>query len=800
MLKKYKVLLIVMPVIIVTAITFILLNINMNAETNYSGLSQEATQMQLESLLYTQPDDYTVNTNKGSLNSKDQLVNTSNNGKLSLYFDSELCIFKVKNNETGYIWASAMDDIPDDTANMLYGGFLSSSISIDYYQLSGDTYDPNIRKAWITQAIKSTNYKGEIPAGMEGKFQIAIAPNTEYEYAYLGDTVKISVTFASAAQKRTDKTVSLGISMNVYVNLDDDGLHVRIPSEEIKEEDKNYLLAGISVMPLMGATYNNETPGYMMIPDGSGALIRYGSVDSTLASQYAFTYYGSNIGSQYSVSIYSDRYESKELTMPVFGFVNGVNQDACLGILEDGSTLANLTISPVGSFNMKVNSMYPTFRLRYTYYLYGVNLSMIENFQSDNISISYRYLSNDSANYVGLANSYQDYLLENNQLVKQASDTYKLRIDYLISDSVKSMFGYTNQEVTSVKAINSFMSVLDDNNINYISVLKGWNKKGSSGATPYQLKYFTKAGSKKSFKDLIQEAQEKGNTIYLYNDYVLSYDRGISNNSDIAYNNLMLKMKYNDAAKVLFNDYAYLSPDASLKYANKNINKYQKLGASNIALGTIGNKLFSYNLKKTNYTREDALEVYDKLLSTLDSKYGLALYQPNSYFYKYTKDYLDAKVYSNTYQMYSDNVPFVSYVLKGYIDLYGDYLNFNAIGSDMYLRYLDYAVYPSYILTEKISYNLKYTDSYHYYTTAISDFKDEILSSYNTYKEGYEAILNSKVVKRITPDNGISIIVYQNLDTLEYTTLMINYQVNDYIYDTYTIPSKSYIVVGGLYA
>jgi len=351
--------------------------------------------------------------------------------------------------------------------------------------------------------------------------------------------------------------------------------------------------------------------------------------------------------------------------------------------------------------------------------------------------------------------------------------------------------------MTSLDVVNEMMDLLEKKSINYITVFRGWNKDGASGSTPYKIKYNTKSGSTGQYKKLIEKANRSGNTIYFYNDYVKSYSKGISNNSDVALSNLMLKMNYEDGSKVLFNDYSYLYPESSLKYANKNIKQYQKLKIDSLALDSIGYMLYTYNYKKTNYSREYASNIYSQILDKLNDSFKLALFTPNNYLYKYTVDYLDAKVYSNSYQMYTDNVPFIPYVLKGYVDLYGEYLNFNAIGTDMYLRYLDYGIFPSYILTEVISSKLKYTDSYFYYTTQVNDFKDEIIDVYNTYKVGYNATLNSTVEARVVPSLGVSVIVYKNMNDNSYKTLVINYNVDDYDYLGHNVSAKSYIVLEG---
>lgn len=797
MVKRHSILIICLSIILFVILSSFMIYASGNEEM--VQVSVHASTMTLDSSLYTRVDDTSINSNKGEILDSDELITTSPNGKLSLYFNKDIYIFKIKNNETNYVYYSAYDKLPDDAATVYYGGFLSSSISIDYYQLQSDgTYDTNIRKAWMTKATKlSASEKAELPDGEIPYMKISLAANGHYHYQKINKGIKLDLEFASAGIRSTDKTVNLGIGFSVEVTLDDEGLHTYIPKESIYESSETYLLSGISIMPMMGSTFEG-TPGYMVIPDGSGALVRYGEIPTNQASQINYIFYGVNYGAYiggYTSS--TDITQNKSVTLPIYGFVNGLYQDSVYGILEEGAELAYLTLSPCGTFNMMVNHLYPTFRTRYTYFLYGVNSTMIDTIQQNDIKLSFKYLSDEDASYVGIANSYQDYLIEKGDLKRLEEKKFKVQIDFLMSDSVKNVLGYKTTTLTTIKQAEAVMNKLTTNGINFISVLKGWNKAGFSGATPYSLQYNPSVGSKSSFKNLINKEQKLGNDIYLYNDYVKAFDRGISKNSDVAKSNLLLRLKYIDVNKELFKEFGFLNPNKSLKYLNKNLKKYQNLGTKSLALDTIGNSLFTFYDQK-NYSRNEAYLIYDEMMQKLDG-YNIALYGPNNYMFKYTTSYLDMQTYANNYTAHTDNVPLVPYVLNGCIDCYGTYLNFNALGELSNLRYLDYNIYPSYLLTGVISSKLTYTDSAAYYTTNIDDWMSKILEFSDTYKAAYDAFNGYKIVKRNVKEIGLVVITYQSLSDSSYKTLVINYNDVSYNYNANEIPAKSYKVLGGRY-
>lgn len=761
-------------------------------------------QLLLDSMLYTGVDDLSENIYKGELKADDELIKVSNNGKYNLYFNSKLCIFKVKNNSTGYIYASALDEIDESTSTEFYAGFLSSSFSIYYYQQLNDSnaYNINTKRAWLTKGVKLRAAEKEgLPEAEQTKVKINIAEKTEYNYQITNGTVKVSIKYANAKEVNTDRGYSLGITVNYYVSLDDDGLHVKAPRDEIKEEDVKYRLAGIVMMPLMGATYNNQTPGYMLIPDGAGALVRYGSINPSTATQMNYDFFGSDDGSQTQGLVNNkDFVENKTLTAPTFGFINGINQDGILAILENGATQANLTVSPCGAYNIKENLMFATFKTRFNYYLYGINSTLVDELFNDDYQMTYRFVEGNNANYVGLALTYQNYLVNQNLLNKSSSNEFKMQIDFLMSDIKTSILGYSTIKMTSLNDTKKIVSELSNQGIKPMIVFKGWSSSGFSGVTPYKLSYNTKVSSRAKFKNYLNELENLGINAYLYDDLVISYQKGNASKGDIARSILRLRMTFTDNSKYLFAEYNYLNPEKTSDLANTLIKKGErKLGIDGLAIDSIGTKLFSYYDHNQMYTRFDVYQKYQDAANDLSTKYALALYNPNSYMWQYTKEYLDMPVYANAYHLYSDNVPFIPYVLKGYIDYYGEYLNFSSLGEVGILRMLDYGCFPSYILTSEISHNLKFTNAESYFTTAYADWKDEIIRVNAKYQEGYTATLNSTVKSRIIPEVGVSIVTYQNMNDGSFKTLIINYKDISVNYANTLIQPMSYIVLGGLY-
>jgi len=292
--------------------------------------------MKLDSTRYTRVDDLsTVDpTFFVPIEDTDQLV--ASNPSFNLYFDEEYVSFKVLNKETGYVWSTNIKDADAGT----FSSLLQSGIGIEYINVQKDmTISENIG---ITETV----------------FVIDTEP--------IEDGLLLHLNFGGYCAKRTcerlypdyldgkytkEEMVEYGlteinISFDVNVTLTDEGLEANVPYDSIEEGNpEEIVLASIILFPSLGATYMDDIPGYMVLPEGSGALIRYEDNEGKYITPFIERYYGENMG------LYEQRESvlSYPLSMPIFGAVHGVNQNAMIGIIEEGNTNARLFSFPNGA-------------------------------------------------------------------------------------------------------------------------------------------------------------------------------------------------------------------------------------------------------------------------------------------------------------------------------------------------------------------------------------------------------------------------------------------------------------------
>lgn len=745
---KSKKIIIAFIIIVFIASLTIIIRAYQKTEITFQ-LSNSDFNVSYSSSHYTQVDDLKENPSFGSVlrlevnetgNYDEHIIS---NEKYSLYFNRYLNIIKIKNKLTEYIWASGLDYIDNDDIQTSYNAsLLSSTLAIGYYfyNTSNNSYtDPQY--VFLNRA----NVDLTLESDVENK-PMKIIPNTS--------DVIITPTIIQRGIKLEINLFCYQINLNAYFELGDDGLRVSIPNDEIKES-KN-LIASIYIMPAFGATKNNEEPGYMVIPDGCGALIRYGKTIST--SQISMKYFGKDQGLGSSI-LNQMLNKEKNLSAPIFGLINGIKQDGVLGIIDSGCYNAELVISLCKTLNINYNFLTPRYLIRHQYLLYGVNKTVQKKRNGEDIIVNYQLLSNDDATYLGLAQTYQEYLVSKGELVKNTNALFRMNLEVLLSETVSALIGTKNINLTHLNDLNDMINYLNEKEVSNLNLtLKGWNKKGLSGNTPYQVKYNLDVGSTKAFKQLIFN----NDSIYFYNDYQTAFDKGVaSTRYDVARTIQRLKMGYHNDSLPLYQDYYKLIPEKSIEIAKNDISKYQKLMIPGLVLDSIGQEIFTSYYQGNISSRAHNASCYQELLEHL-SVFNLGLFQPNSYLWQYIDSYFEMPLFSNQLSIYTDNIPLIPYILKNYVDYYGPSINFFANQTDQLLRLLDYGALPSYTITYVQSRELKYTNSNELFSTKFDDWKDTIVDCYHQFQEAFNLIQQAKITNREVLTTGVVRISYDN--------------------------------------
>lgn len=567
----------------------------------------------------------------------------------------------------------------------------------------------------------------------------------------------------------------INFSFDINVSLKEGELSFEVINDSIIEEESDFAVLSLRLLPYFGATREDKVPGYFLIPEGVGALIR---LTERREQSFGGRVYGDDIG-------FNRRYYNN-VSVPLFGLIHEVNKTGFYAYVDGGDEHLILNANFYNS-----SSNYN--RISFKFNLREMNRriidqagngrdSIVDNIVKTNYKINYRFL-NDDASYVGIANDYQKVLKNNGLTSKYDKTEITTNITYLMNDVEEALLGNKKVKMTTFNNVLNIYHELNEAGLkNQNTLLLGYAKEGA-GASLSTMKLFD---SKKALKNLSDEVGKDDNQLYFVQNYV--YATNLSKrvkNRDIAKNASRLLLQIREQSLAFQNYYKVIAPNESYQKAVKDsnfLNGYE-IG---LAEESIGNTLFTYYDKKI-YDKSISKDYYEKIAAL--NKETL-LNTPNSYLWDYTNGYLNLSLGNNAYLYYTDLVPFIPILLQGIMPVYSTYLNFNAVGQTKLLTMIDFNIYPHYIITKEDTSKLKYTNSAKYYSTTYSDYKEEIVAVYHYLNEPLKNIINANLIKRDIIEVGIVKNTYSNG-----VVICINYTSNDVLVDDLLVKALDYRVI-----
>lgn len=680
------------------------------------------------------------------------------NNDLILYVNKKSLAIKIQDKKTNYIWNSGLDNPDHSGLNKTWQQMAQSAITMDYSDRLGKVK---------TESILTNQSHPEITMTKNG-FRASVDMN------------------------------QAKISFQMDVNLDGDSLTVSIPQKEINEYAYSKLIS-MKVYPFLGAVNQQDINGYMFIPDGSGALIRYKKSGKKVDVPFSGSIYGNDASFQKTENTAQTNNTVQEVNpvqqikMPVFGVVHGVKQNGFIAVVEDGAPFAEINAYPAG-VTTDFNWVSTQFHYRYQYFqptskdMNGINVyQKAPNHFS--IKLRYMFLEKESADYVGMAKRYQQYLLKTRQLTKQAENA-DVRLEFLGGETKKGLLWNSVVPMTEITKIPEFVNDLKENNADHMFVIyKGWSKGGLSGTLPAKFPFESRLGSTNDVKSVITSLNKESVPMFFNTDYTEATEgaSGYSGSSDVA-----RKISSEPISTMIGdNQVYYLSPWKSLQLAKDDIAHYKEYGISNLAIDTSGYTLFSDFSKTHSSMRTSTINTYNGVFSELKNNVGsVALYEPNSYAWKSASRYLDIPMYSSNYIYESDTVPFIEIVLKGYMPYYAPFSNFDSDPEDQILRMVEYGAYPSFLLTDQPTNLLAKTPSKDVYTSEFKIWKKEIIREYQTIRQTLGQVKGAVIESRDVPKIGVVEVHYSNGKTI-----IVNYNESPFSINGVQVKAKGFAVI-----
>lgn len=754
--RKKKILAIILAaVVVITAIP----------ATSFLATNADGTQPKDTQVTDTQPEKPTNTGNAGTAATKDpvtmadyKVIAESDTYKMHFY-EPRLSVI-LENKATGKMMETTLSDAKDDgKSNPTWQGYMKSGI--------------------VLNAIVGTN----------NTFQVDLL-NSEH-------TMEVTYTDKGFSAKIYFTKYEFGLTVEGY--LEGDEFVVNVPEESIVEYKANNYIGTVSLYPFMGYTYLDEQPGYMLVPDGNGALINLDNKEGKYSSGFSQMIYGSDAGfvERSKQSLLWGQYDTvisaNKVLAPIFGMAHTDEEMAYLAVVENGEKRAYIEAQPNGVM-VDYNRCYARFLLRDVYIqpLNQSNSGTVKTTETDrlhsDLTVRYLLLSGKDADYSGMAVAYRDYLLEN-KLVTVKDTSYNTRVDFLGSEQEEFLMGTTAVTMTTVDNIKDMYATLQKAGVkNLLTIYKGWQKGGLYQLPISSYKADGSIGGTGALTNLIKDSAANGYNIYLYNDALRINARTNLTTFDAMkmINKRTFKEEVNEQ---VYDTFYYLMPGKTQDKLEKFVKSYTKKGVENLALAGVSNSIFSYSSRGKYYDRYDTAGVYADAIAAVDEDTNLVLEQPFAYLWNNTDSFLDMPLGSSEYMYVDEEVPFLSIVLKGILPMYSDYVNFEADKTEFFLQMVEAGVFPSFYLTHENSSALIYTNSSDLYSTQFDIYKDTVVEYDAALRAVAEKVEGAFIIDHEKLNYGVTKVTYDN-DVVIY----VNYSENNVTVDGVTIDALSYKV------
>lgn len=600
--------------------------------------------------------------------------------------------------------------------------------------------------------------------------------------------------------------------ISVHYILEDDQLVVKVPMKELKY-NTDYPIVKLQVLPYMG-TGNTDEEGYMLVPEGSGGLIKFNN-GKTGQQRYQGDLYGWDYGQSRKTIV-----DESKANFAVYAIANETQKNSFLCISEEGSSYASV-LSDIAGKNNGYN--YTTFVYNM---VHGENMDVSNKSDTTvrvyeeglpNETLTQRYIFSDSTDYADLAVKYREYLQKKYPNLKNKTEetSVPLAVEMIGAvDDTEHVLGYPvtrSQSLTSYNQAQTILKSLKEAGISNINAkYTGWFNTGVKQTTAKKVSTVGRLGSASDLEDLNAYAsQTEGTDLYLNGTFNYVYkDKwfdGFRSNKNAAkfisreecelftLDPITYKADDEDREDHNYDNYYLVKPSYAMDSIDNYVEKINSYGSKNVGFEEIGNQLSADYNPKDRVSREAALNLQVKKMQTL--KQGgnkIMITGGNQYAVPYADYITDMNIASRPVNIIDEQVPFYQMALHGIVNYSGEAINLSENEEENILKSAETGagLYFTYIYENTdVLQDGKYTK---YYACNYDQWKDDTVNLYNKFNETLGDTYNQYITGHEKVADGIYKTTFENGKSV-----VVNYNYENYDYKGTTVESRNFAVVKG---
>ena len=600
----------------------------------------------------------------------------------------------------------------------------------------------------------------------------------------------------SEAMKGAQTETPPVIKASVCYTLENGDLVVKIDKSKIKYSPSMIPVnIGLNEFFLSGSSGQE---GYMLVPDGSGSMIKLNN-GKTSAAPFRMDVYGEDM----SVKPTLKTETQINVLLPVFGIK--LDDFSVFAHIEEGGAMAAINADIAGR-NTKLNMVYPTFYVRRQMQeafgdraLSGSSM-MTNRIQPGELEGNYtvRYtIMEKGSGYNEMAALFRERLTQNKILTQKDNDKLPFVLDIVGAvDILKPVFGIPQ---SSAVAMTDFAQAGEI--YNYFSEKEpflrytgsfgnGIKHSAAASFTPLSL-----LGGIKEFNELAQKAPVYIEASLAFAPQNTIFDRLNVSRDTIRFLNAKTGFVLDPDPPTYYyaeNPRYALTPGKIHKVTKSFISDIKKYGAAGISPRYMGDTLISDCNEDSPVFRDRTEAYYREYLSGVKKENLNIISGGNYYMLGYSTVLVNVPVKGNLYRITDRSVPFYQMSVHGSTDYCGSPVNFFSNPDSDILKLIETGSGVSALLMFESSTIVKGTDYSGFYAANFDGCKKAVSDAYE------------KVSKALEGTNGAYMTGHEMLAENVFKTtysngqeIFVNYNSEDFKLDGLTVKGMNYLARGG---
>lgn len=611
-------------------------------------------------------------------------------------------------------------------------------------------------------------------------------------------------------------------SVSVEFVLDGDTFVARIPTDRIRYphqvtdpatgEVVTYPLTSIGLLNYFGAAYT-DSEGYMLIPDGTGALI-YNNNGKADATPYNRRVYGTDFAQQ-PIPEFST-VQLGQIHLPVYGLKDG--DQAFLAVIEEGDAMARIEATVAGmrdSYNKVWASFEYIPQVRVfldaegeLIHLRRLSLNMYQSrpYEGD-IAVRYHFLTGDDATYAGMARRYREHLVEKHGLARLSQGQQMPLVLDIVGgiDKIRPVFGVPSNVVEPLTTYDQTAEIVDDLLAAGVDALEvrflGWLRGGMNHVFPNRVRLEPKIGDRGALARLASRLEAQGVGFYPSVDFTVVH-RDRMNDGFVSFTHASRFLNRNQAFLNTHN-LATLQPDPARRRPILSPSQYERvvggflqdfagLRLGGLALGDLGKTLvsdFRLDVRRV-VDRQQAQQItVDQLRRMREQGLELAIDGANAYALPYAKYVVNAPWHSRGPAVLDRPIPFYQMAISGYIAHASPPANLLPQDWRGYvLKLLEVGALPAFAVSHADGSQVKKSSFDDLYSLSYEANRDGILSVYEEVQAILGDLWRTPIVDHFCIDRLVCVTTFENGDAVA-----VNYSDESYEIDGVTAPPMGYV-------